>query len=574
MKHLRLSDDLKLPLDAVTQTFGILAVRGAGKSNLAAVMAEEMYAAGLPFVAVDPVGSWYGLRAAGEGGDGLHVPIFGGRHGDVPLERTGAHIIADLIVDSRVSCVVDVSEFSEGDKTRFLTDFAERLYRRNQEPLHLFLEESDDYIPQKPFREQARCLRAWENIVRRGRARGIGLTLISQRSAVLNKNVLTQVETLFSLRITSPQDRTAIEAWVKYHGQSKEILESLSGLGNGEAWVWSPQWLGVMKRIQVRRRSTFDSGATPTMKGRRAATLADVDLGDIQQRMSDTIERAKENDPKELKAELARVRRELDLARAAKPAPDELAMQRQLDAVKAEYHERVMKPFAGRLAIALRNVVDIETATKALTTVLTEGAEILSSGKHALTMPVKRLSNDTQRREPLPARQPSPKQHPIGGQSPLTGPEQRILNALAWFEAIGVPEPEGNAVAFMAGYSPMGGAFQNPRGKLRVAGFIEYRNDRMALTDAGRALAQSPDIPPTREGLHAAVLARLPGPEQRLLRPLLEAYPRGITKEELAAAAGYAPTGGAFQNPRGRLRTLGLVEYRDGTIVARGILFP
>ncbi len=31
-----------LPLDAVTQTFGILAVRGAGKTNTAVVMAEEM----------------------------------------------------------------------------------------------------------------------------------------------------------------------------------------------------------------------------------------------------------------------------------------------------------------------------------------------------------------------------------------------------------------------------------------------------------------------------------------------------------------------------------------------------
>jgi len=37
-----LADDLRLPLDAVTQTFGILSVRGGGKSNTAAVMAEQM----------------------------------------------------------------------------------------------------------------------------------------------------------------------------------------------------------------------------------------------------------------------------------------------------------------------------------------------------------------------------------------------------------------------------------------------------------------------------------------------------------------------------------------------------
>ena len=33
-----------------------------------------------------------------------------------------------------------------------------------------------------------------EDLVRRGRARGLGITLITQRPAVLNKDVLTQVD--------------------------------------------------------------------------------------------------------------------------------------------------------------------------------------------------------------------------------------------------------------------------------------------------------------------------------------------------------------------------------------------
>src|SRR6185295_17918680 len=129
--------------------------------------------------------------------------------------------------------------------------------------LHLFLEEADDYIPQKPMRDEAQLLRAWENIVRRGRARGLGMTMITQRSASLNKNVLTQIETLFVLRTTSPQDRKAIAAWVEFHGQAKELLASLGGLKNGEAWVWSPSWLRKCEQIQARRSTTFDSGATP-----------------------------------------------------------------------------------------------------------------------------------------------------------------------------------------------------------------------------------------------------------------------------------------------------------------------
>ena len=47
-RTLNVSPDLQLPADAVTQTFALLAVRRAGKSNAAAVMAEEMHDAGLP----------------------------------------------------------------------------------------------------------------------------------------------------------------------------------------------------------------------------------------------------------------------------------------------------------------------------------------------------------------------------------------------------------------------------------------------------------------------------------------------------------------------------------------------
>jgi uncharacterized protein len=313
---LQISDSFSIPTNAVTQTFGILAIRGAGKSNTAAVMAEEMFDAGLPFVVIDPVGSWFGLRAGRDGkpSGGLPIPIFGGRHGDVPLERGAGELLADLVVGKRLSCVLDLSEFdSEAAKKQFLLPFAVRLYRKNEAPLHHFLEEADDYIPQRPMRDEAHLLRAWENIVRRGRSRGLGITLISQRSAALNKNVLTQVETLFAMRTTGPQDRSAIAEWVKYHSQSHEILESLSGLKNGEAWVWSPHWLGKMERVQMRRRRTFDSGATPKhAKGAKpAASLADVDLAAVQKEMAATIEKAKAEDPRELRKEIAALKKEL-----------------------------------------------------------------------------------------------------------------------------------------------------------------------------------------------------------------------------------------------------------------------
>ena len=71
------------------------------------------------------------------------------------------------------------------------------------------------------------------------------------------------------------------------------------------------------------------------------------------------------------------------------------------------------------------------------------------------------------------------------------------------------------------------------------------------------------------------IFAILPGPEKKILQILIDEYPEAISNEELAERAGYTNGGGGYNNPRGRLRTLGLVEYVQGGYVrARDILFP
>lgn len=302
---LRLAPAFTLPVDAVTETFAILAVKRAGKSNAAVVMAEEMYDAAVPWVAIDPKGDWWGVRAAGDGkAAGLSVLVFGGLHGDLPLEPTAGRLVADLIVEQRITCVLDVSEMSKADQRRFLIDFADRLYRRNTEPLHVFCEEADEYIPQRVMGETAKLVGAFETLVKRGGFRGIGITLITQRSASLNKDVLTQAGTLIAMRTPSPQDRKAVLAWVDYHQAGQEMVDELPLLEAGEAWVFSPQLLSTVQKIRFRRRRTFDSGATPKVgrKPRPPARLADVDLAAIKEAMAETIERAQADDPKALHA--------------------------------------------------------------------------------------------------------------------------------------------------------------------------------------------------------------------------------------------------------------------------------
>ncbi|HEV3262410.1 MAG TPA: helicase HerA-like domain-containing protein [Gemmataceae bacterium] len=296
MTRLHIADDFSLPAEAVTQTFAILAKRGVGKTYTAAVMVEEMLKAGLHTVVVDPVGVWWGLRSSADGRhDGLPITVLGGDCGDQPLDADLGEAIADLVAAHDLSVVLDLSHFRKGEQVRFMTDFAERLYHQNRAPLHLVLDEADAFAPQRPQRGQERLLGATEDLVRRGRARGLGVTLVTQRAAVLNKDVLTQAEVLVALRTIAPQDRQAMDAWVKVHGtrtQRAEFLRSLPALPVGTAWFWSPGWLNTFRRVRVRRRETFDSSATPALgqKLERPRKLADVDLDQLRRWLAAAVD--------------------------------------------------------------------------------------------------------------------------------------------------------------------------------------------------------------------------------------------------------------------------------------------
>src|SRR5262245_12978642 len=129
---LKLSNDLSLPIDAVTQTFAILAKRGVGKTHTASVMAEEMLAAGQPIVVYDPTGAWWGLKSSADGKQpGYPVVVFGGEHADVPLEETAGATVAAVIVEKRIPAILDCGLMRKGARIRFMTDFCETLYHKN-----------------------------------------------------------------------------------------------------------------------------------------------------------------------------------------------------------------------------------------------------------------------------------------------------------------------------------------------------------------------------------------------------------------------------------------------------------
>lgn len=568
---LSIASGLSLPIDAVTQKLAFLGRTGSGKTYGAGKLVEEMLYAKAQAVILDAVGVWYGLRLSSSGKEpGISIPVFGGLHGDIPLEPGSGQYVADLIVDHGLSVILDVSQFEhDTEKARFATDWANRFFFRKKaapSAVHVVIEECQEFVPQNPQKGEERMLHAFQRIEKLGRNFGIGVSLISQRPQEVSKKALNQTECMFAFQMTGPQERKAIENWIADKGLDEDIANILPKLDVGQAHVWSPQWLKISKTFRIGKKSTFNASGTPEV-GKSAVTrnLASIDLDRVRKEMAATIERARAEDPKELKKKIAELQRQI-----AKPnpslvqrdsVPDLRHIERAVSAALKPIREqlRQIKMHAGRAA---RSLPIVQSALEDIEKSLTE-------------VPVPVEPPSTPLRASMPIAPIREGQTVTSTNGDLSGPERKILRALGELLSIGKDQPPKNMVAAWSGYSPLGGAFGNPMGALRSKGLIDYpQPGAVVLTEAGRAIVGRCDAPDSEE-IWRRIESTCTGPEQKILRALIDhAGQEEIAKEQLAEKAGYSPVGGAFGNPIGALRTKGLLDYpRQGVVKAADWLF-
>lgn len=585
---LHISDDLSLPLDAVTQKFGILGRTGSGKSYFATKLCEEMLDAKAQVVVLDPVGVWWGLRVGADGkSDGYKIPVFGGLRGDVPLEPGGGTLLADLIVDKIISAVVDLSGFLLSEQRKFATDFAMQFFHRKKSQrsaVHLFVEESQEFVPQQVRGDVAKMVGAYERLLKLGRNFGIGASLISQRPQSVNKDVLNQTECLFTFQMTGPQERKAVESWVAEKGLEKDIVGELPKLKVGEAHVWSPQWLRISKTIKVAAKKTADVSATPKpdVKPIDLKQLSQIELEDLSDKMLATIERAKKEDPKELRKEIFELRRALDAKQTVKQVETKII---ETPILKDSQIARIEK------------IVD---RVKGMQTETRDDAEALVSRLDGLIAPLKealflgiqgvpaRVPPNLPDRSRLLTDQPTPKREPPrriehaanNGEFAISAPQQRILDALAWYESIGNFLPSTLQVGAVALIDANGGYFSNTVGPLSANGLVQRGQGTIALTDEGRKYAKLPQQISSLDDYHEMLRHRVRrarsagGKTVDMLDAIIRKGGEELTAEELGNEVNIDHSGGYFSNMIGPLSTIGLVRRSHGRIQPTEIVFP
>ncbi len=529
---LPISDRLSLPVAAVTERFGFLGQSGSGKTYAAMRLAELMLDLGAQVVALDPVGPWWGLRAAADGkSEGYPISVFGGIHGDVPLTPGAGALVADVLVDKGISAVLDVSDFTIGEMHHFVTDFAERFFdrkKRTPTPVHLFFEEAHTFMPERlpPDPKAALMLHRVERIARVGRNYGVGSSQISQMPQAVSKRALNQISCLFAMRTLGTRERKAISEWFDDHATSDDqpkLKDVLSKLETGEAYVASPSWLKVFEKAKVSRKVTFDSSATPKFGAHVVApkTLAPVDAAALRDAMAIVVAEAEKDDPKPLRKRIAEL--EAQLKKAGAPiAPAPAKVERvDVPVLKEKDLERLQR----MVDHMLTGQVELGMAVKEIAGKL----EILRR-----PAPITRTAAPIHSSAPArPAIRSVPREH--SGEGSLGTGERAVLTAIA-------QNPDGvdrDQLSVLTGYkrSTRDAYLQ----RLGAAGLIAQTGKHIRVTEEGlKALGDSFEPLPTGDALRAHWMQRLPEGERRILEEIVRAYPQSISREQLGETTGYA----------------------------------
>ena len=556
---------MTFPASILNQHVAILGKTGSGKTFAAKGMVERLLHDGQQVCVVDPTSAWWGLRLGAEGkpAGGHKIILLGGEHGDIPLAPTTGDAVARLVTEQRASVVIDTGRMTVGEYTRWFISFAGTLYTTIKAPLHLVIDEAHYFMPQGkvPDPEAGKMLHAGNRLMSGGRSRGIRGMLITQRPAKLHKDALTCADTLIAMRVIAPQDRKAIKEWIDGCGNAVDgnrVLDSLAQLEKGEGWIWSPE-IGYLERTKFPRIKTYDSSATPTGDGQAAPAVGEIDLSAVQAAMADAVREAEANDPKKLKARIA----ELERASKGKAAPVAVADPRAVERAIAD-RDRFWRGEQAKWTKAVSALSGRITKIAALAHV---NGDVPTASQPPTAPPSPAPARELRRPAPAPSA-------PSAG---LGRTQQRILDAIAMMEYIGVAEPSTAAVGLIAGIDPTGGYFSNTVGPLSSDGLVDRGQGTIRLTDAGRKLSRQPEAPLTLTEYHDSlrkVLAKKGNATVRMFDALVDNGNQEITGTELGARVSIDASGGYFSNTIGPLGTLGLIDRRQGRIVPTELMFP
>lgn len=259
------------PQTLVTGRTAIVGSSGSGKSNLIGVLSEELARLNFPFLLIDVEGGFHTLseryQVAWVGDD----PRANAKH-----DPKTYPVIAKLLEESGGRVVFDISERGDGPDLvaamlRALFAFADGLPEESRVGVLVLIDEVQQFIPQD------RSVRVQEilDISQRGRKRGLGLVLATQRPAVVDKTALSQCDSQMVGLLPLQNDKEAVQSFFTGSAGGRALLEKLPTLQQGCFYA-----LGAVSKVpelvHVRKRITTHEGATPQVRSKPGFTADEL----------------------------------------------------------------------------------------------------------------------------------------------------------------------------------------------------------------------------------------------------------------------------------------------------------
>ncbi len=522
---------------------------------------------------------------------------------DIELNTRYAEQLALDIMKVGMDVIIEFSETPK-DRIKFGRLFAEGLMQVPQQywhPTMIIWDEIDIWAPEKGHGE-AESLGAIVDLAARGGDKGYCLVAITQKLSKFNKDVASELNIKFVGNVSLDTDQTRAADELGISRKDKRILATL-GRPNYHFFAYGPGISDEVIKIK------FDDPLTTHIPGwklnkNQKPIPTPAKVKEIISQFSDLPAEAEKelktkedlnNKIKELTVRINQLQKEKSLAVSSTPKTDPAALQKaeQIGYQKGiKEAEKQFTKFDSNIKMILRTVKPLFEKSnvaieKELASLAKKAEELdqLAQSKIGLKLPTETKLPTT----PIMLKCPPEKQDELkqtiskmefskaiilGNQNNgnLTGPESKILVAL-----VQRPSHQGSRsqVAIIAGYSPKGSAFRNPLAHLKSMGYLQYTGDDLVATAEGIAAVDNVEpMPADNVSVQQFWLGHLPGPEQKILRPIITAYPEKIARDACATEAGYSAQGSAFRNPLSHLRAIGLVEYIGDDLRATKELFP
>ena len=274
--------------DLVTERTAIIGMSGSGKSHLVGVICEELAENGLPFIIVDPEGEYFSLKEKYEA-----IWVSNIKRADLPLRMEMLDKLIEETLKRKAPLIIDTSESS--DEFDIVSHLLKKLYEKETEmrvPVTLIVEEADRFVPQSG----GDSIEALYEISRRGRKRGIGLIVVTQRPAMVDKNVLSQCNNQFIGKLRSENDLKAVKLFFSTNKERNTLPE----LARGQFFVMG-NISSTNKLIMARERKTRDIGTTPRIKEKNTFSVENIveSISETNHRVhtEDAVRRAIESSP-------------------------------------------------------------------------------------------------------------------------------------------------------------------------------------------------------------------------------------------------------------------------------------